>query len=264
VQRSWRRPGSRQGQELGSISRAKAAAKAAGQKYLKEQRRKDGAGGKPQEGKGKGDRKGKGKGKGDRKGQGNGKGDRKGKGKGKDQADKAFAALVSDDQPRASAAVAGGSRFPRKSIGLDSWAKVWLTHQKAEGSGFGDELILVQGAGKCRREVGQKGVPQVFVPLKKGGENIDLFPEGFLYERGCTIVRGNEHYLETPRGRRVTIQVWGSLPYIAKDELQRILADLPEIIVPGRSGNQAREPTAARVCRAECTTAQMKGHLQYL
>ena len=102
------------------------------------------------------------------------------------------------------------------------------------------------------------------VPWVEGGENIDLFPEGFLWDRGCSIVRGSEHTITSPKGRVINIKMWGSLPYIMKDDLQRLIDDLPEEAVPGRSGRQAQEPTAARVCRNLCTPAQTREHLKHL
>ena len=44
--------------------------------------------------------------------------------------------------------------------------------------------------------------------------------------------------------------MWGSMPYITKDELCLILSDLPEYHVVGRSGRPATVPTAARVAYA--------------
>ncbi len=143
----------------------------------------------------------KGESKGDSKGGKDGKGG-KGKGKskkgGKDQAK----AVLDYEVSRASAAVNPGA-FPRNGIGVDSWANVHMIHQKPhKGIQFTDALSLATGPGtKCSRSVGIKGAPRVMVPYVPDGENVDLFPEGFLFKRGCTIVRGDTHTLTTPKGR---------------------------------------------------------------
>ena len=97
----------------------------------------------------------------------------------------------------------------------------------------------------------KKGVPRCLVPWEKDGDNIDLFPEGFLWERGCSLERGDKYFLKTPKGKLFHIQMWGSLPYITKNELNLILNELPETLQPGRSGHPAETPTAARVSRTE-------------
>ena len=94
-----------------------------------------------------------------------------------------------------------------------------------------------------------------YVPWVEGGGNIDLFPEGFLWDRGCSITRGKEHVIHTPKERVINIKMWGSLPYVLKDDLQRI-------IDPGRSGHVAQIPTAARVCRNLCTPGSEPGALE--
>ena len=73
-------------------------------------------------------------------------------------------------------------RFPRYAVGLDSWANVHLTHEKGphQPGDFPDSLSLAHGQCSCRREVGRKGVPRCFVPWDSEGDNIDLFPEGYL------------------------------------------------------------------------------------
>ena len=87
------------------------------------------------------------------------------------------------------------------------------------------------------------------MPWDDKSDNIDLFPEGFLWERGCKIERSDEHRLVTPKGRSFEIKTWGSLPYVSKNDLNLIIDDLPESAVPGRSGHSAGAPTAARACR---------------
>ncbi len=129
---------------------------------------------------------------------------------------------------------------------------------------FNDTLTLAHGSCKCRREVGPKGVPRVIVPNDPEGENIDLFPEGFLYERGCNIIRADQHTLTTPKGLVVYIRMWGSLPYISKEDLQKIIHDLPEHSVPGRSGHIVHVPTAARVYRNTVAMSETRSQLKNL
>ena len=130
---------------------------------------------------------------------------------------------------------------------------------------YQDLLTLANGDQcPCYREVKRKGVPRVKIPWVTGGENIDLFPEGFLWDRGCTILRGTVHTIQTPKDRVIHIKMWGTLPYILKDDLQRILDDLPEDTQEGRSGTHAQVPTAARVCRTNCTPAQIRNQLKHL
>ena len=192
-------------------------------------------------------------------GKGNGKkGGKKGAGRGKDSAKAALDQEVS----RASSAVTPAA-FPRHCIGLDSWANVHLSHRKPfKGFHSNDTLTQAHGSCKCSREVGDKGVPRVLVPFDPAGDNIDLFPEGFLYERGCNIVRADTHTLTTPKGRVVEIKMWGSLPYIAKEDLHKVISGLPEHTTPGRNGLTLQVPTAARVCRN--TMSETRSHLKHL
>ena len=171
--------------------------------------------------------------------------------------------LLDDEVSRASATITPAA-FPRDCIGLDSWANVHLSHQKPyKGLEFKDKLSLACGPKvACTREVGAKGIPRVLVPFEPKGENIDLFPEGFLYERGCDIVRAATHTVTTPKGTVVEIKMWGTLPYIKKDDLHRIIQDLPEHNAPGRSGNSVQEPTAARVCRN--SMSETRANLKHL
>ena len=101
------------------------------------------------------------------------------------------------------AAAAGGSRssFPRNCVALDSWANVWLKHQKNMlANHYQDVLHLAHGECHCHRETSQKGVPTVYVPWTKSDENIDLFPIGFLWERGCSITSGDDLIVRIPNG----------------------------------------------------------------
>ena len=102
------------------------------------------------------------------------------------------------------------------------------------------------------------------MPWNKEGDNIDLFPELFLWERGCVIQRGDQQTLTTPKGRTTEIKMWGSLPYILKDELQKVIDDLPDTDVPGRTGAQPQTPTAARACRNQVPMSETRAHLKHL
>ena len=128
---------------------------------------------------------------------------------------------------------------------------------------FFDELKLAHGTCKCHREVGPKGIPTVYVPYGKGG-NIDLFPEGFLWDRWCTIARGDEHTITTPKERTFKIEMWGSMPYMSKTDLHRVIEDLPEATELGRTGEVIEDPVVARVCRQECTSTSIRQQLKHL
>ena len=142
---------------------------------------------------------GKGSGK-DNSSNGKGKGNDKGKAKGTGKnttghwEQKGETAKAAVDQELARAAAVGGpkSQFPRQGIGLDSWANVHLIHQKARHCTYKDTLSLAHGGTKCHRQTGRKGVPVVMVPWIADGDNIDLFPEGFLLKRGCEIMKGKD------------------------------------------------------------------------
>ena len=71
-----------------------------------------------------------------------------------------------------------------------------------------------------------------------------LFPEGFLWERGCKIERGDVLAVYSPKGRMFKVKMWGSMPYITKDELAQLISDLPAHQLKGRSGQAAAEPTS--------------------
>ena len=77
-------------------------------------------------------------------------------------------------------------------------------------------------------------------------------------------MRGQEHTLRTPKDRVIKIKMWGTLPYITKDELQRIIDDLPEADAEGRNGELIAKSTVARVCRNACTHAQVRDQLSHL
>ena len=56
--------------------------------------------------------------------------------------------------------------------------------------------------------------------------------------------------------------MWGTLPYVTKQDLHTIMRDLPEHSVPGRSGFICQVPTAARVCAVPLS--ETKSHLKHL
>ena len=58
--------------------------------------------------------------------------------------------------------------------------------------------------------------------------------------------------------------MWGSLPYITKEDLKHIIADLPDHTVPGRSGFLVQVPAAARVCRNTVPMSEIRSSLQHL
>ena len=115
-------------------------------------------------------------------------------------------------------------------MALDSWANVWLRHEKSKKpkAAYTDTLQLAHGECQCRKETLRKGVPTVYVPGSKDGENIDLFPEGFLWARGCSITRGDHLTVDTPKHRVLTTKLEAGRPYITKDHLELILAQLPK------------------------------------
>ena len=91
----------------------------------------------------------------------------------------------------AAASVNESAKFPREGVALDSWANVWLKHQRSmPESYYADVLHLAFGDCPCHRETGKKGVPTVHVPYDPKGEHIDMCPECFLWERGCDIQKG--------------------------------------------------------------------------
>ena len=94
-------------------------------------------------------------------------------------------------------------------------------------------------------------------------DNIDLFPFGWLYERWCKIIQDDQYTIVTPKGHTVRVRQWGKLPYIKKEELNRILQDLPEPFVVGRKGKQCQKPRAALSCRVN-TMSEIRGQLRYL
>ena len=131
-------------------------------------------------------------GKGKAKGDGKDKGRPKG-GKDSDARKPPGRARACRDPARASAAGQQHAAFPTNCVALDSWANVWLTHEKDQPSDhFQDELHLAHGTCPCHRGTTEHGVPSVQVPWSESDDNIDLFPEGFLWERGCQILRGSK------------------------------------------------------------------------
>ena len=136
--------------------------------------------------------------------------------------------------------------FPKDGVALDSWANAWLNRVKYQPlSYFQDKLQLACGECLCHRDTSKKGAPTVDVPRRASGDNIYLFPEGPLWERGCVIERGDDLTARSSEGRVVRVKVRGSMPYISKNELHRLITDLPEYNERGRSGKPAQQPAAA-------------------
>merc|ERR1712020_516017 len=130
---------------------------------------------------------------------------------------------------KAAAAAHGSATFPRNSVAMDSWANVWLRHKKSMPEAyFQDTLQLAHGECLGHRDVLDKGVPVVSLPWNPTKENIDLFPEGFLWERGCTITRGEQCWISTPKGRQFEVKMWHTLPYVVRSG--QIEEDLVEIV----------------------------------
>ena len=77
-------------------------------------------------------------------------------------------------------------------------------------------------------------------------------------------MRATQHTLTTPQGNVVEIKMWGSLPYISKDDLHKVIADLPDHSAPGRNGLTAQVPTAACVRRNTVSMSETRSHLKHL
>ena len=133
----------------------------------------------------------------------------KGKEKGKPKGGKAPAAGVDRGQAKACldpARVASAGQpaepFPEDCVALGSWANMWMTHERDRPADyFQDELHLAYGTCPCHRGITDGGIPCVHVPWCSSAESIDLFPEGYLWERGCQIQRGSKLSITTPKGR---------------------------------------------------------------
>ena len=68
---------------------------------------------------------------------------------------------------------------------LGSWANVWFKHRKEKPQRYYQNVLhLAHGQCHCHKETTAKGVPLVYVPRSSSNENINVFPEGFLLERG--------------------------------------------------------------------------------
>ena len=154
-------------------------------------------------------------------------------------------------------------KLPKNAVGLDSWANVYLRHDMTKNAEFPHSLNLAHGKCQCRRSTAEKGVPECHVPAVANGSNIDLFPEGFLWERGCVLKREDKHTVTTPKGRVFEIDNWGGLPFVTRDVLNKIIQDLPAADVPGRTGECPREPTVMRAARLN-HRSELKEHLSHL
>ena len=72
---------------------------------------------------------------------------------------------------------------------------------------FQHSLTLAHGKTMCSCEVERLGVPGVCVLRSSEGDDIDLFPECCLWERGCAVVCDAGHTIKTPRGRVVQMKM---------------------------------------------------------
>ena len=118
------------------------------------------------------------------------------------------------DLARAAAEGDAAVKLPRGGVALDSWANVWLKHQRNQPpSYYQGTLHLAYGECFCHKESLQEGVPIVQVPWTASGENINLFPEGLWWERGCAIIRGDTLTARSPKGHEITVRTWGNMHY---------------------------------------------------
>ncbi len=143
--------------------------------------------------------------KGGAKGESKGKDEGKGKGKGKPKAE----AKAKANAVRVSAVKAKEHKFPRNAIGIDNWANVHLIHDRPanlKDEEEREEVGLGYGSFKGSRTEGRKSVPQVRVPMNDG-ENIDLFPHGLLWRRGCNIIYGDKVIIVTPSGKEYEMKM---------------------------------------------------------
>ena len=111
-------------------------------------------------------------------------------------------------------AVTKSTRFPKDAVGLDNWANIWVIHQKRpHPEGYKDVLQLAYGDCQCHRDVGKKGVPRAFVKWREDGDNIDLFPHGFLHRRGCGInySQTGDAHIVSPKNRNFPLKHWDYL-----------------------------------------------------
>mgnify|MGYP003329365427 CR=1 FL=1 len=91
-----------------------------------------------------------------------------------------------------------------------------------------------------------------------------MFPEGFLWERGCNIAKADEVTITTPKQKVFTMQMWGTLPFVYDYELKQILNDLPEPHEHGRGGS-IRDCVVARVSRVNAdATVTVREQLKHL
>ena len=99
-----------------------------------------------------------------------------------------------------------------------------------------------------------------------GESNIDLFPMGWLWARGCDYKWGEPGLiLNTPTGRTTKIDTWGNLPYISRQSLQRLLKDLPSTDTQGRDGRTGDAVTSsARVARVVTQSKHIRESLSHL
>ena len=83
------------------------------------------------------------------------------------------------------------------------------------------------------------------VLAQPGQDNIDIMPLSWLIERGCTHCWGDEAWLKTPTGRKLSVDCWHRMPYLTAEQKQQVFDDLPAPHVRGRSGRSAGRRVAA-------------------
>ena len=147
--------------------------------------------------------------------------------------------------------------FPRDAVALDSWATHYLIHDtpgrrrsaKSDKQNYPDVIDLAHGKCRCKKSSGRKGMPICYVPWDNNSDNINVFQESFLSDRGCSIVRGDHCYIISPRGTIYGVQMWGTLPYLTTLQLDTLISDLPKALVIGRTGSTAVQPPGVRMIK---------------
>eukprot|EP00959_Pyramimonas_sp_CCMP1952_P105931 2214815-Pyramimonas_sp.AAC.1 len=61
----------------------------------------------------------------------------------------------------------------------------------------------------------------------------------WLIERGCSTRWDDSLVLTTPTSRSIRCATWQQLPYLTKEQIEQVFADLPQASRPGRSGRTA-------------------------
>ena len=138
--------------------------------------------------------------------------------------------------------------------GLDSWANIYLRHVDSLDEQKTGSITLADGSkAPCRTYSGDKGCPMALVLRDEDADQIDLLPQQWLCERGCDVqYDGLSGTLTTPKGTKLDLKFWQSLPYLSSDQIVVLFRDLPEAHEKGRSGRPAGDSVA-------CSAIQFKG-----